>query len=251
VLDILQIAVDHRKADLPFRGTVTPVKETVFSGAHDGLGRARLLEDIFMVSAGIRKAALMHPFSEVEVLWYHELASELGLGMAVRKAGSRVLKVYVSGMEKENIIRRIPDLDESMGTREFIIAQIALANLTGEVLGYPQCCVSSFVRHLMDATDQDEGAMEALKVHPAPDPRAYFVDRFVPCRPDCPGAVKEGKRLDQELQRVAPELLPEYREVRKGHMEDVRSGAIVREKKDRDRAIEHERPVKTPSVRPK
>ncbi len=239
-MDRLAFIIDHRKADLPPKGPLPAqmAREIVWSRPMSGeLTPSRLIEDLFMVAAGLRPSSMFHPKGEPEVMAVHDIAMRAGIGMAVRLAGSRVHKVFLFGQEREPFARKLPDITEDMGREPFIIAQIALANMTGQFLGFPSCCVDSFVKHLMAGTDQDQEAMEALRGHGAPDPRAYFVDRFVPCRPDCPEAITEGERIEGALSKKTPDLLVEYRRLRDEHVEEVRSGAIVREKRVRDRSL--------------
>ncbi len=240
MLDVIRLIMDHRSADLdprkyPDAGTA---RKMAFNGPwSEELPAHLLLEGLFMVATGVRPSSFYHPSSEREIALLNGAARELGLGMRVRLAGSKVHKVWLSGPRNFGLIETLPDITEDIGPREFIAAQIGLANMTGKFLGYPECCVRSFVEHLLAGTDQDLEAMESFKGHPEPDPRAYFVERFVPCRPDCPEAIKEGDRIEQELGRLAPALLPMYRTLRTGHIEEVRSGAVIREKRARDHSL--------------
>ena len=237
MLDALTVLLDHRSADLDPAVPPGPErsKEVIMSGPWSrGLEPHLLLEGLYMVAAGIRPASFHHPSTEHEIVLLNGAARELGLGMRVRLSGRRVYKLWLFGPGNGKMVETVPDLSEEMGPREFITAQIAVANLTGRFLRYPECCVSSFIKHLMGGTDQDEEAKEALKDHPAPDPRAYFVERFVPCRPDCPEAIREGKRIEEKLSEMSLDMLAEYRSLREMHMEEVRSGAIIEEKRERD-----------------
>ncbi len=240
MIDALDVMMDHRIADLEPRKLTTAgkAKEIVWRKPwSEGLEPHFLLEGLYMVASGIRPSSFHHPSSEREIALLNGVAYELGLGMRVRLAGKKVYKVWLAGPKTFDIVRTLPDITEDMGHKEFVTAQIGLANMTGRFLGYPECCVRSFVEHLMAGTDQDLEAMEALKKVKDPDPSAYFVERFVPCRPDCPDAIVEGKRIEGALSKQAPDLLPDYLRLRDEHMEEVRSGAIVREKKARDLSL--------------
>lgn len=239
-MEITDIALDHRSADLscPDDPPSDGVLETVcIRGYMGSLSLARRLENVFMVGAMIRKGSMFHPVNEREILAVRDLAIEAGIGMAVRKAGRQVHKVFLFGPEKEAMAVKIPDIDESMGDREFIVAQIAIANMAGAFLDFPRCCRKSFVEHLMACTDQDAEATRQLREYGDPDPRAYFVERFVPCRPDCTEAIREGRRIEEALKGISPCLLELYEGLRRDHVEEVRSGRILDEKRARDRSI--------------
>jgi len=237
MIDALDVMMDHRIADLEPRKLTTAgkAKEIVWRKPwSEGLEPHFLLEGLYMVASGIRPSSFHHPSSEREIALLNGVAYELGLGMRVRLAGKKVYKVWLSGPMTFDIVRTLPDITEDMGHKEFVTAQIGLANMTGKFLGYPECCVRSFVEHLMAGTDQDLEAMEALKKVKDPDPRAYFVERFVPCSPVCSAAIGEGLRIEGELNAKAPGTLPLYEKLRLDHMEEVRSGRIIAEKKQRD-----------------
>jgi hypothetical protein len=235
-LEPLSFYMDHRKADLP-AGDPPPLNElsqALFDPKKDGVPLSWRIENVLMVAAGIRGSSMFHPRSERDVLAIRELARACGVGMAVRRAGKRVLKVFLFGELKEEFASSIPDIDESMGDMEFIAAQIGLANMTGHFLDFPQCCTASFVQHLMDCADQDEEAMRMLRAETDPDSRAYFVERFVPCSPRCPAAIAEGRRIEEALRERAPGILQIYGKLRMEHMDDVREGRIIAEKRRRD-----------------
>ncbi|MBN1389600.1 MAG: DUF483 domain-containing protein [Candidatus Thermoplasmatota archaeon] len=237
MLDPLEFQLDHHIADLNPRKRRDPgnAKEFIFSREVKGrLSSSRKLENLYLVAIGIRPSSMFHPESIEEMLLVHEVAQKLGMGVVIRKCGTLVYKVFLFGREKEEMALRIPDLYENMGYREFIVAQITMANLTGQFLEFPSCCVESFVKHLMEGTDQDLAAHEELRRERGPDPRAYFVERFVPCSVKCPRAIEEGGRIRDRLKTMDRELAELYLKLQIGHMEDVRLGRILREKTERD-----------------
>jgi hypothetical protein len=237
MLDPLKFQMDHHMADLRPKGDVTPsrVEKVIFDkGAGKGLSRARKLENLYLVAVGIRSSSMFHPESIEEMLRVHGVASALGLGMVIRKCGTLVYKTFLFNEEKQDLAFKVPDLYEKMGFQEFIVAQITIANLTGKFLDYPSCCVESFVKHLMQGTDQDLEAHEALRQDKMPDPRAYFVERFVPCNVHCNRAIAEGAHIEDRLKDLSGDLSDLYVKLRFRHMEDVRLGRIVREKRERD-----------------
>lgn len=233
-------SIDHRSADLKPGKVPEPdeVKRILFSGPWiESLSRSRIIENLYLVAAGIRPASMFHPANIEEMVNVNMAARSIGLGLVARKAGERVFKMFIFSKERAEMAAMIPDIDESMGEKEFIVAQITLANFTGAFLGFPKCCVDDFVGHLMRATDQDLVAMERLKAFTDADATAYFVERFVPCSPDCSRALEEGERIEDELSDTDPELLLEYLKLREDHLRDVREGRIVEEKKERDLQI--------------
>lgn len=240
MIDPLDFQIDHSMADLRPSGPMSPLRsKRIISDEHrkHRLSDTRLLENLFMVSTGIRSTSMFHPESIEEILQVHEIAGELGIGMVVRKCGIQVYKVFIFSRQKEDLAYKIPDLYESMGFNEFILAQITMANLTGDFLDFPQCCRESFIGHLMEGTDQDQEAHEKLRQDRSPDPRAYFVERFVPCDPHCENAVAEGSRLEKRLHIIDGELGEKYMKLRIQHMNDVRNGVIIKEKRSRDEML--------------
>ena len=235
-MEPIEFYMDHRKADLPAWDPIDvwEMERALISGYKGKVSLPRRLENLFMVGAGIRGSSMFHPRDEREVLAVRDLAERIGIGMIVRMAGNKVHKVFLFGREKQGSAMSIPDIDESMGDKEFIIAQIGIANFTGHFLEFPDCCRERFVRHLMACTDQDEEAMRMLIAEKDPDPRAYFVERFVPCSPRCPNAISEGRRIEEEIEEKAPRVLPLNRGLRLDHMEEIRSGRILEEKRTRD-----------------
>ena len=184
MLDPLKFQLDHHLADLRPKGkkSIRSAKEIIFDPDMKGkLSSSRKLENLFLVATGIRDSSMFHPSSIEEMIIVHDLAKKLGLGLVIRKCGTLVYKVFIFGREKENLAFRIPDLYETMGFQEFIVAQITMANLTGQFLDFPSCCVDSFIEHLMQGTDQDLEAHEELRQERSPDPRAYFVERYSGC----------------------------------------------------------------------
>ncbi|MBN1538768.1 MAG: DUF483 domain-containing protein [Candidatus Thermoplasmatota archaeon] len=239
-MDPLEFQLDHHSADLGPGKQLAPVRarNMIFrTGKGVKLSSSRRLENIYLVAVGIRPSSMFHPESIEEMLAVHDLARKLGLGMVVRKCGTLVYKVFLFGREKEELAFRIPDLYETMGFKEFIVAQITIANLTGKFLDYPKCCVESFIDHLMHATDQDQEAHDRLILDRNPDPGAFFVERFVPCNIGCMYAIAEGERILGGLRRLEPELAEIYLKLRTEHMEDFRSGRILREKAARDKLL--------------
>jgi len=237
VLDPLKFQLDHHIADLRpgKRPAPSEAKEMIFDvGMKGRLSSSRKLENLYLVAAGVRPSSMFHPDSIEEMLTVHELAEKLGLGMVIRKCGTLVYKVFIFTREKSDLALRIPDLYESMGFQEFIVAQITIANLTGHFLDFPSCCVEDFVKHLMQGTDQDLEAHEELRQERSPDPSAYFVERFVPCSVKCPRAIAQGGRIQDRLKVLDPELADLYMKLQFRHMEDVRLGRIVKEKAERD-----------------
>ncbi|MEA3559422.1 MAG: DUF483 domain-containing protein [Candidatus Thermoplasmatota archaeon] len=237
MLDPLEFQMEHRISDLRPRGEVTrrDASRIIFERPRKfTLSSARLLENLYMVATRIRPSSMFHPESIEEIVQVHEIAKELGSGMVVRKCGKQVYKVFLFSRKKEELAFRIPDLYESMGFQEFILAQITIANLTGDLLDFPGCCVRSFVRHLMNGSDQDLEAHDLLRKDRSPDPRAYFVERFVPCGPHCKNAVAEGERVEKGLHVLDRDLEEEYITLRSSHLNDVRNGKIIKEKKRRD-----------------
>lgn len=240
MLDPLKFQLDHHIADLEPKAKLSPrkAKEIVFDAALKGkISSSRKLENLFLVATGIRLSSMFHPESIEEILIVHELAGKMGLGMVVRKCGTLVFKVFIFGREKKSLASRIPDLYETMGFQEFIIAQITMANLTGQFLDFPSCCVESFIGHLMQGTDQDLEAHEELRQERRPDPRAYFMERFVPCTVKCKRAIAEGGRVIDILDRMDPEIHELYMKLQLRHMEDIRLGRILKEKKSRDEQL--------------
>lgn len=247
MLDPLKFQMDHHIADLKPDGSCEPIKasRTIFGkGRGRKLSDSRKLENLYLVSVGIRPSSMFHPESIEEMLIVHDIAEKLGLGMVVRKCGALVYKVFLFGRAKEELAFRIPDLYETMGFREFIIAQITIANLTGKFLEYPKCCVDSFIDHLMQAIDQDQEAHDQLRQDRHPDHSAFFAERFVPCSVRCRYAVAEGERILGGLRQLAPDLAELYLKLRKEHMEDVRSGRILSEKAVRNRSLSMQVPTK-------
>ena len=241
VLDRIVFNLDHRQGDLRAGKPPPPkkVKEILWGGEYPSkLSEARILENLFLVATGIRNSSMFHPIDEKEILRVNEAAEKIGIGMVVRKAGKRVHKVFLFNGKKEKMAERIPDVYEDMGFRDFIVAQIAIARMTGHFLDYSRCCVESFITHLMDATDQDLAAQEALKGEEDPDPNAYFLERFVPCTPRCERAVEEGRRISDELEKMDPDLAKTYKGLQEDHMKDVLNGVILDEKAERIRGRE-------------
>lgn len=239
MLDLLSFHLDHRKADIPPNSNIDrgSIRSALWSGEWaDRLSSSRLLENIYLVAVGLRRASFFHPLDEREVLLVRGAAEKVGVGMAVRKAGGRVLKVYLYG-EGGEAVTKVPDVDESLGRMEFITAQIALANMTGQLMEYPSCCVSSFVGHLMNGSDQDEKATSSLRSISNPSPDAYFLERFVPCSPNCKNAERMGRQLGSLLTEISPDLGDTYSSLKLEHMEEVRSGRILKEKRERDSLI--------------
>ncbi|MGA1872976.1 MAG: DUF483 domain-containing protein [Thermoplasmatota archaeon] len=237
MLDPLKFQLDHHIADLRPGRKVSSLraKELIFDiGMKGKLTSSRKLENLYMVVTGIRPSSMFHPSSIEEMLTVHEVADKLGLGLVIRKCGTLVYKAFLFSEEKEDLALKIPDLYESMGFREFIVAQITIANLTGQFLDFPSCCVRSFVDHLMQGTDQDLEAHEELRQERTPDPRVYFVERFVPCSVKCSRAIAEGARVRDRLKAMDTELADLYEKLQFRHMEDVRLGRILKEKADRD-----------------
>ncbi|RLF67258.1 MAG: hypothetical protein DRN57_05875 [Thermoplasmata archaeon] len=227
----------HRSFDLE-PGPAIPsgkAKKLLFSPPFiSGLSGSRIIENLYLVSSGIRHSSMFHPVDRDEILLVHKAAGMLGLGMKIRKAGSMVLKVFLYDASRTREAEMIPDMDESMGDREFITAQITLANFSGHFLDFPRCCTESFVKHLMNATDQDAEASRQLLECPDPEPEAYFVERFVPCSPTCPNAAAEGARIERELRSLDRDVHAMYLELRREHMTEVREGRILKEKRERD-----------------
>jgi len=240
VLDPLKFQVDHHLADLRPGGRIGPVKakEIIFDLEMKGkLSSSRKLENLYLVATGIRSSSMFHPDSIEEMLRVHDLSKRLGLGMVIRKCGTLVYKAFLFSKEKEDLAFRIPDLYESMGFREFIVAQITIANLTGQFLDFPKCCVGSFVSHLMQGTDQDLFAHEELRQERSPDPRAYFVERFVPCTVKCTRAIAQGGMIRDRLDVMDQDLADLYMKLQLRHMEDVRLGRILKEKAAREEML--------------
>jgi Protein of unknown function (DUF483) len=240
VLDPLKFQMDHHLADLRPKGKLSAqkAKEIAFDSTLKGLiTSSRKLENLFLVASGIRNSSMFHPADIEEILLVHDLAGKMGLGMVVRKCGTMVYKVFIFNQDKESLAFRIPDLFESMGFQEFIVAQITIANLTGRFLDFPQCCVDSFIGHLMQGTDQDMEAHEELRQERRPDHRAYFVERFVPCTVKCKRAIAEGARIIDILENMDPEIHELYMQLQLRHMEDIRLGRIIKEKKARDEQL--------------
>lgn len=238
MLDQLRFQMDHHTADLE-PGKILPAKKAgklVMDAVSGGrISMSRAVENLFLVAAGIRGTSMFHPVDVEEILIVHELAEKLGLGMVVRKCGTLVYKVFIFD-SRERIIE-IPDIYESMGFRKFIIGQIAIARMSGSILDFPECCVESFVNHLMQGTDQDLAATEALRIEPDPDPDAYFVERFVPCTPGCRKAASIGRKITEDLRRNNPELAGIYGKLKREHLEEIRSGSIVEEKTIRNKQL--------------
>ncbi|MFW3145556.1 MAG: hypothetical protein ACMUIE_01945 [Thermoplasmatota archaeon] len=237
MLDNLKFQLDHHVADLVPKGGMEAEKAwKVVNNASFSkeLSFSRRLENLYFISAGIRNSSMFHPLSIEEILQVRELAGRLGVGFVARKCGTIIFKVFLFDRSKRELASRIPDVYESMGFREFIVAQITIANLTGEFLDYPECCRKWFLDHLMEGTDQDLEAHEALRKERRPDPRAYYLERFVPCSPRCGNAIRMGRRIEEELGRIDPGLLKEYEILRLDHMRDVRNGVILQEKRRRD-----------------
>lgn len=240
-MDEWEIMMDHRSADLEPRPIKERdvIKERLFTGPWmKVLSKTRIMENLYFVAIGIRESSMFHPEDINEIVHTRMAAGSVGLGMKVRKAGKRVHKVFIYSDPKKKMAELIPDSDESMGEREFIIAQITMANFSGAFLEFPKCCIDSFVTHLMNATDQDAQATEALLSYPDPDPRAYFYERFIPCEPGCRNALAMGERIEQLVAEEDPDILLDYLELREEHMEEVRSGAIVREKIERNKVLD-------------
>ncbi len=241
MVDEWKFQMDHRSADLKVGSPPEPdeVKRRLFFGPWSkNLSRSRILENLYMVAVGIRPASMFHPLHIREMVEVRRAAESVSLGMVSRKAGTKVFKMLIFSSGRSEMAGSVPDLDESMGHREFIIAQITMANFTGAFLSFPKCCVDSFVGHLMSATDQDAQAMKDLWNTEDPDPAAYFVERFVPCTPLCENAIREGNRIEAELSEMDPDLLLEYLHLREDHMEEVREGRIVEEKDARNAILE-------------
>ena len=241
MVDEWEFRMDHRSADLKPMSPLGPdeVKRRLFSGPRSkNLSRSRLLENLYMVAVGIRPASMFHPLDIQEMVDVRRAAESVSLGTVARKAGTKVFKMLIFSSDRAEMAISAPDLDESMGRREFIIAQITMANFTGAFLSFPKCCIDSFIGHLMSTTDQDAHAMKDLWKTKDPDPAAYFVERFVPCTPLCENAIREGNRIEAELSEMDPDLLLEYLHLRDDHMEEVREGRIVEEKNARNAILE-------------
>ncbi|MGA1821144.1 MAG: DUF483 domain-containing protein [Thermoplasmatota archaeon] len=238
MLDYLRFQMDHHTADL--KPSERPARDEAGEIVLDAVRRGRLsesraVENLYMVAVGIRDASMFHPVDIDEILIVHDLAQKLKLGMVVRKCGNLVHKVFL--FANEDRMPDIPDIYENVGFENFIIAQIAIARMSGEILDFPECCMKSFVGHLMQGTDQDRAATEALRKEPDPDPDAYFVERFVPCRPRCDRAISIGRKITSDLYRTDPQIASIYQKLKREHMKEVRIGSIVEEKQRRDGAV--------------
>ncbi len=97
----------------------------------------------------------------------------------------------------------------------------------GKLLGYPDCCVSSYVKERLSGKNVERRAARQLTLATKEggfSPWAFFVKHFFPCRPDCAAAVRQGETARVALGMVCSGLAEEYARTRYARIGQVLVG---------------------------
>lgn len=103
---------------------------------------------------------------------------------------------------------------------------------TGQLLGYPNCCVEAYVQDRVGNTVAE--IRLSNQVHNlrdqgnVPEPYSFFARDFYPCQPECPEAKKNGLQLLQTLRDLDQRLGDTYQKCLRQNLEYVENyGAYV------------------------
>lgn len=105
----------------------------------------------------------------------------------------------------------------------------------GKLLGYPECCLDSYIRDrsLVKTSAEMRAAQQITEFgeqNRALKPEAYFVKDFFPCAPDCEYAFKKGSRALKALAELDASLFEKYRGILAANLEMVRNcPALIQE----------------------
>lgn len=102
----------------------------------------------------------------------------------------------------------------------------------GLLLGFPACCVERYVFDRQSGIITPEArAASQLGDDEKPSVYAYFVKDFFPCQPDCAEASKLGRKMEEALSNISPELGEKYREHLANNMDLVKRYPEIIQKK--------------------
>jgi hypothetical protein len=104
----------------------------------------------------------------------------------------------------------------------------------GKTIGYPPCCIRSFAGDYGLLVDSDERTQLQTKDYESKgkvNPDSFYVDEFVPCRPNCERAAENGRKYEDSLREQVSEAVADfYRDIKSEQFRDVESGKMVAKK---------------------
>ncbi len=213
---------------------------------HHHLSRAILLENFLLMNTQSRNVSMFFINSLDEYKEAESLAKELGIGfkscpsfMPDPKGGYHIFLRGFTFID-ESKPEEIDSLHPSKPPVSVIDAEFRFSPTThkrfGNMLEYPFCCVQTYMKDVFSLIDPDERLYAQVKHYKdknrGMNPNSFYLDEFLPCKPDCEKAAEIGERYENDLAiQINDAVASLYNNVKTEHLKDVESRKMLKNKK--------------------
>ena len=220
------------------------VKSLNLSSNDHYLSRATLLENFLLMNTQSRNVSMFFINSMSEYKEAESLTKQLGIGFKTcpsfipdPKGGYHIFLRGFTFID-ESKPKEIDSLHISKPANK-IDAQFQFSPILhkrmGDMLEYPFCCVRAYMQDVFLLVDPDERIQEQVNYYKNQNKKinsdSFYLDEFLPCRPDCEKASNKGRNYENDLRlQVNDAVAVLYRNIKSEHMKDVESGKMFKKK---------------------
>jgi hypothetical protein len=239
------MSVDSYIKDLEIGKTLDPSTAVKSLNFNNGLSPATQLENFLLLTTGSRDVSMFFINTVDEIVAAENLARQLGLGFKSRpsfipdpKGGYHIfLRGFTFTNEEKS--KELDSLHPTRSPGNEIEASYRfrpmLHKSIGDILDYPFCCVKTYVEDASVVIDTDERitiqVADYKRKNKISNPDAFYLEEFLPCRPDCENASAKGRIYEKGLRlKVSDAVANLYGQIKLEHLRNVETEKFLRQK---------------------
>jgi hypothetical protein len=239
------MSVDSYIKDLEIGKTLDPRTAVKSLNFNNSLSPATQLENFLLLNTGNRDVSMFFINTIDELIAAEALARQLGLGFKSRpsfipdpKGGYHIFLRGFTFTDEEKS-KELDSLHPTKPPGSEIEANYRfrpmLHKKIGDILDYPSCCVKTYVEDTSVVIDPDERitiqVVDYKRKNKISNPDAFYLEEFLPCRPDCENASTKGRAYEKDLRiKVNDAVANLYGQLKLGHLRNVETEKFLRQK---------------------
>jgi len=239
------MSVDGYIKDLEIGKSLDPKEAVKSLNLNSKLNTATQVENFLLLNTGDRDVSMFFINTVDEFIQAEALARQLGLGFKSRPSfipdPNGGYNIFLRGFTftNEEKSKELDNLHPSKPPSSEIEANYRFSPMfhkkIGDILDYPPCCVKTYVEDTSLLIDPDERITTQVadykRKNKKPNPDAFYLVEFLPCRPDCENASTIGRAYEKGLKNKVNENVANlYGQLKLEHLRNVETGKFLRQK---------------------
>jgi hypothetical protein len=237
--------VDSYIKDLEMGKILDPRSAVKSLNFNSKLSTATQLENFLLLNTGSRDVSMFFINTIDEFIQAEALARQLGLGFKSRpsfmpdpKGGYNIfLRGFTFTNEEKS--KELDSLHPTKPPANEIDANYRFRptfhKRIGDIIDYPSCCVKTYTDDTSMLIDPDERLTTQVadykRKNKIINPDAFYLEEFLPCRPDCENASERGGTYEKDLRtKVNKNVANLYSQLKAEHLKNVETGKFLSKK---------------------